>query len=76
MGGLVTADQKAMSLPRVLGPGCCKVAVDACFLSSRIYCAGSGRVSRPRRSADRRFPGDAPTVGDSFGEGLLDPPFG
>ncbi len=29
-----------------------------------------------RRSADQRFPGDAPTVGDSFGEGLLDPPFG
>ena len=24
---------------------CCKVAVDACFLSSRIYCAGSGSVS-------------------------------
>ncbi len=24
---------------------CYKVAVDACFLSSRIYCAGSGRVS-------------------------------
>ncbi len=22
------------------------------------------------------FPGDAPTVGDSFGEDLLDPPFG
>src|SRR5208337_167394 len=42
---------------------CCKVAVDACFLSYRICCAGSCRVSRPRRSAGRRAPGDAPTVG-------------
>jgi hypothetical protein len=32
---------------------CCKVAVDACFLSSRIYCAGSGTgpLTRPS-SAD------------------------
>src|SRR5271157_4261978 len=53
----------------IVGPGkltlaCCEVAVDACFLSYRICCAGSGKVSRPRRSADGRFPGDAPTVGN------------
>src|SRR5271157_5973779 len=53
----------------IVGPGkptfaCCKVAVDACFLSYRICCAGSGRASRPRRSADGRSPGDAPMVGD------------
>ncbi len=42
---------------------CCKVAVDACFLSSRIYCAGSGVVSWTRHSAERRSPRDAPTVG-------------
>src|SRR5271157_3888408 len=35
-----------------------------CFLSYRICCAGSGRASRPRRSADGRSPGDAPTVGN------------
>ena len=34
--------------------GCCKVAVDACFLSSRIYCAGSGTgpLTRPSSSTD------------------------
>src|SRR5208337_303105 len=52
------------------------VAVVVCFLSSRIYWLARAVVSRPRRSADRRFPGDAPTVGESLGEGLLDPPFG
>lgn len=44
-------------------------AVDACFLSYRICCAGSGRASRPRRSADRRSPGDAPRSG--LGDRLL-----
>jgi len=29
---------------------CCKVAVDACFLSYRTCCAGSGKVSWPRRN--------------------------
>ena len=33
---------------------CCKVAVDVCFLSSRIYCAGSGTgpLTRPSSSTD------------------------
>ncbi len=44
------------------------------FLSDLLRWFGQGL--RPRRSADRRFPGDAPTVGDTLGEGLLDPPFG
>src|SRR5208337_300351 len=34
-----------MRLGGSLALACCKVAVDACFLSSRIYCAGSGSVS-------------------------------
>src|SRR5208337_1031081 len=37
-----------------LALACCKVAVDACFLSSRIYCAGSGTgpLTRPSSSTD------------------------
>jgi hypothetical protein len=45
---------------------CCKVGL-GCPLIPTAFVADlfrSARVTRPRRSADRRSPGDAPTVGD------------
>ena len=33
-------------------------------LASSLYKLVRARVSRPRRSTDRRSPGDAPTIGD------------
>ena len=46
---LSTRQAKIDRLPAL---ACCKVAVDACFLSSRIYYAGSGRglLTRPSSS--------------------------
>ena len=43
---------------------CCKVAVDACFLFLSDLLCWFGRSLLDRPLADRRFPGDAPTVGD------------
>ncbi len=48
---LSTRQAKIDRLPAL---ACCKVAVDACFLSSRIYYAGSGTgpLTRPSSSTD------------------------
>ncbi len=56
-----------------MGLVCCKVGLDrplipAAFVANLFR---SAKVSRPRRSAGRRSPGDAPTVGEpSFGKPL------
>ncbi len=45
---------------------CCKVGLDRPLIPTAVVANWfrSARVFRPRRSADRRSPGDAPTVGD------------
>jgi len=45
---------------------CCKVGLDRPLIPTAFVANlnRSARVSRPRRSADRGSPGDAPTVGD------------
>jgi len=56
-----------------VGLACCKVGLDRPLIPPAFVANlfRSAKVSRPRRSAGRRSPGDAPTVGEpSFGNAV------
>src|SRR5208337_3154666 len=61
--GRGTGDQAGELTARL---ACCKVGLDGPLIPTAVVANlfRLARVSRPRRSADRRSPGDAPTVGD------------